>query len=87
MSWLRSILASLVGLVVDDGLLATGALIVIAGTAVLADDRFLGTGNSTGWLLVILLAGIATASILRAVRAATPSDRHADATGHEVAGP
>ncbi|MEL6981387.1 MAG: hypothetical protein AAFO29_03080 [Actinomycetota bacterium] len=73
MSWLRTALSSLVGLVVDDGFLAIGALAVIAATAVVADERLLGTGDGLGWLLVILLAAVTTASVLRAVRAAPTS--------------
>ncbi|MEM7323200.1 MAG: hypothetical protein AAF531_08950 [Actinomycetota bacterium] len=66
----RTVFWSLVGLVVDDGFLAVGALVVIAVVAALADDRLLGTGDGTGWVLVLLVAAITTTSVLRAVRSA-----------------
>ncbi|MEM9562723.1 MAG: hypothetical protein AAGA93_08915 [Actinomycetota bacterium] len=74
MSRLRAVLGSLfgplIGLVVDDGFLAVGALVVIAAIAVAADERLLGTGDGTGWALVALLAVTTTVSVMRAVRAA-----------------
>ncbi len=70
MSRLRGLVGPLIGLIVDDGFLAVGALVVIAAIAVVADDRLFGTGDATGWALVALLAAITGISVLRAVRSA-----------------
>lgn len=75
----RTLLAPLVGLVVDDGFLAVAALLAIAAVTALADERLLGTGDATGWVLVGLLALATTTSVLRAVAVARRSDPGSEA--------
>ena len=75
MSTLRRVIDVIAGLVVDDGLLALGTLAAIGAAALLATDGLLGPKDVTGWILVVVLAAVTTASVLRAISQEQADDR------------
>lgn len=78
MTFIRTAWSSLVGLVVDDGLLAVmtlGAVGVIAG---LSRESIMGPVDAIGWILVTLLFVALVTSVRRAVLEHAHADQVAD---------
>jgi apolipoprotein N-acyltransferase len=72
---IRNAVSELLGLVVEDGYVAIGALLALAVAYALTRDRFLGPVQLVGWILVALVAVALMGSLVRAAR------RHRDAAG------
>gem|GEM_PF-6730623 len=70
MTALRHALKELVGLVVEDGFVAIGAILSIAVGYLLTRDAVLGPTVTVGVLIVVMLAASLGVSLVRAARAA-----------------
>lgn len=65
---MREVIAALVGLIVDDGLLAGGTVLAILAAYLLSRSSALGPAGLVGWLLFAGLVASLVASLRRAIR-------------------
>ena len=70
MRWVLDAAKELMGLIVEDGFVALGAVIAIAAGYVLTRAAVIGPRPAVGGLIFVLLAGALLASLTRAARQA-----------------
>jgi hypothetical protein len=65
---IKNTLTELVGLVVEDGYVAVGAVTALIAAYALTRDRALGPREAVGWILVVLTAASLIGSLVRTAR-------------------